>query len=104
MFAIVEVGSRQYKLMKGEIFDMPRVSKSKEVSLDKVLLVSDGKDVKFGTPHIKGASVVCEVLGDSKGPKRIAFKFKRRKSSQRTVGHRDLLTRVKVKNIIHKTG
>ena len=100
MFAIAKVGARQYKVTEDELISIPRVSKKKEVSLDKILIIVDGKDVAIGTPHIKGSKVVCEVLGDSKGPKRIAFKFKRRKSSQKTIGHRDLLTQVRVKNII----
>lgn len=100
MFAIAEVGSKQYKVIKDEILCIPRVSKKKEISLNNVLLIADGKDIKIGTPHIKGAKVVCEILGDAKGPKRIAFKFRKRKKSQKKIGHRDLLTKVKIKDII----
>lgn len=100
MFAIAEVGSKQYKVIKDEILYIPRVSKKKEISLNNVLLIADGKDIKIGTPHIKGAKVVCEILGDAKGPKRTAFKFRRRKKSQKKIGHRDLLTKVKIKDII----
>lgn len=100
MFAIVEIGSRQYKVIKDEILCIPRVPKKKEVSLNKVLTIVDGKDITIGAPYIKGAKIECENLGDAKGPKRIAFKFRRRKSSQRTIGHRDLLTRVRVKEIV----
>ncbi len=110
MFAITEVGSRQYTIVKDEIFCIPRVSKKsadgrsasggEEVSLNKVLLIADGKNIEIGTPHIKGAKIVCEILGDAKGPKRIAFKFRKRKKYQKTVGHCDLLTRVRVKDIV----
>jgi len=100
VFAIAEVGSKQYTVVKDEILCIPRVAKKKEVSLNNVLLISDGKDVKIGTPYIKGAKVVCEILGDAKGPKRTAFKFRKRKSTQKTIGHRDLLTRVRVKDIV----
>ncbi len=109
MFAIAEVGSKQYKVIKDEILCIPRVSKKsakgksasggKEISLNRVLLIVDGKDVKIGAPYIKGAKVVCEILADIKGPKRIAFKFRRRKSSQKKTGHRELLSRVRVKDI-----
>ena len=109
MFAIVEVGSRQYKVSKDEMLCIPRIAKKsakggsapgeKEISLSKVLLIADGKDVVVGTPYIKGAKITCGVLGDVKGPKSIAFKFRRRKSSQRTIGHRDLLTKIKIKGI-----
>ncbi len=100
MFAIAEIGSKQYSVVKHEILCIPRVSKKKEVSLTNVLLIADGKDVKVGTPHIKGAKVVCDVLGDAKGPKRIAFKFRRRKKSQKKIGHRELLSKVRVKEIV----
>ncbi len=100
MFAIAEIGSKQYSVVKDEILCIPRVSKKKEVSLNKVLLIADGKDVKIGTPHIKGAKVVCDVLGDAKGPKRIAFKFRRRKKSQKKIGHRELLPKVRVMDIV----
>ncbi len=100
MFAIAEVGSKQYSVVKDEILCIPRVSKKKEVSLANVLLIADGKDVKVGTPHIKGAIVVCDILGDAKGPKRIAFKFRRRKKSQKKIGHRELLSKVRVKEIV----
>ncbi len=100
MFAITEVGSRQYKVAKDEILLIPKAGKKKEVILNKVLLIADSKDVTIGNPYIKGAKIVCEVLKDVKGPKTIAFKFRRRKNSQRSIGHRDLLTKVKIKEII----
>ena len=100
MFAIAEIGSKQYSVVKDEILCIPRVSKKKEVSLSNVLLIVDGKDIKVGTPHIKGAKVVCDVLGDAKGPKRVAFKFRRRKKSQKKIGHRELLSKIRVKKIV----
>ncbi|MFH0731904.1 MAG: 50S ribosomal protein L21 [Candidatus Omnitrophota bacterium] len=100
MFAIAEIGSRQYKVAKDEIICIPRIENKKEISLTNVLLIADGSQVQLGNPYIKKAKIVCEVLGDVKGPKTIAFKYKRRKSSQRTVGHRDALTKLKVKDIV----
>jgi large subunit ribosomal protein L21 len=102
VFAIVEVGSRQEKLEVGDIIDMPRTSRKKEVILDKVLMTVAGKDINIGNPYLKGVKIVCDIMGDIKGDKKIAFKFKRRKSYHRKKGHRDLLSRVKVKEI--KTG
>ncbi len=103
MFAIVEVGARQYKVGKGDIFDIFRISHKKEVSLDKVLMIVSGKETAVGGPYLKGAKVTCEVIGDIKGRKKIAFKFKRRKSYHRKIGHRDQLTRLKVKEISKAT-
>jgi large subunit ribosomal protein L21 len=99
MFAIIEVGSRQEKVKVGDILDMPRTSKKKEISIDKVLMTISGKDVEIGSPYIKGVKVICDIIADKKGKKKIAYKYKRRKSYHRKVGHRDLLTQVKVKEI-----
>jgi large subunit ribosomal protein L21 len=99
MFAIIEVGARQEKVKTGDVFDMPHTSKKSEISFDKVLLTVDGKDIKIGEPYIKGAKVLCDILSHNKGEKKIAYKYKRRKSYHRKVGHRDLLTQVKVREI-----
>jgi len=99
MHAIVEVASRQHKVKEGDTLDIPQVKKKKEVSLDKVLMTIAGKDINIGTPYLKGAKVICDVIGDVKGKKVISFKFKRRKSYQKTIGHRDTFTKIKVKEI-----
>ncbi|MFA5069039.1 MAG: 50S ribosomal protein L21 [Candidatus Omnitrophota bacterium] len=99
MFAIVEIGPGQEKVSAGDILDIPRTQKKKEIIIDKVLMVISGEDVEIGFPYVKGAKVVCDIIGDKKGEKKIAYKYKRRKSYHRKVGHRDLLTRVKVKEI-----
>ena len=99
MFAIVEVGSKQHKVKVGDTINIPRTTKKKELTLDKVLLTGEGKDITIGTPYVKGIKVICDILGDTKGPKVIACKFKRRKSYHRKVGHRDQFTQVKVKEI-----
>lgn len=99
MFAIIEVASRQYRVAAGDTLDIPRTTRKKEISLDKVLMTVSGKDVNIGTPYLKDAKVVCDIVGDKKGKKKLAFKFKRKKSYHRNIGHRDLLTQVKVKEI-----
>jgi large subunit ribosomal protein L21 len=99
VFAIVEVGSRQYKVNVGDTLLIPRIKSKKEVSLDKVLMFSSGKDIEIGEPYVKGAKVICDIIGDKKGEKLIAFKYRRRETYKKKKGHRDLLTEVKVKEI-----
>ena len=84
MYAIVEVGNRQYKVAeKDEILIEKAVGpRAQKLSLDKVLLAVKDKKVKIGSPYLKDAKVNCEIKAQVKGKKRIAFKFKRRKSSQ----------------------
>jgi large subunit ribosomal protein L21 len=100
MFAIVEVASKQHRVAVGDILDVPRLTSKKGISFDKVLMAGSGKEITVGTPYIKGAKVVCDIISDIKGEKKIAYKFYRRKGYHRKVGHRDLLTRVKIKDIV----
>lgn len=103
MYAIVETGSKQYKVSKGDIIEVEKLNlkKAKEVKLDKVLFISDKKDVSTGTPYIKGAHVVCDVVGEKRGKKTISFKYRRRQaSSKRKIGHRQNYTVLKVKEIV----
>lgn len=75
------------------------MSHKKEFSTDKVLLLVSGETVSVGTPYLKGAKVVCDVISDTKGRKINPYKFKKKKSYHRKIGYRDLLTRLKVKEI-----
>jgi large subunit ribosomal protein L21 len=75
------------------------VEPGKSVTFDRVLAVSDGNDVKLGTPMVDGATVTAEVLGPDKGPKLVVQKLRKRKNSRRKTGHRSILTRVKIDKI-----
>lgn len=101
MYAIVETGNKQYKVEKGDKIDVERldVEPGKSIKLDKVLLYAKGKSVEIGKPYIKGAAVACEVVSNLRGNKVIAFKYRRRKSSMKKIGHRQELTRLKVIDI-----
>ena len=69
-YAIIETGSKQYKVEPQSVIQVEKLDipeGKKEVALDKVLLVNDGKSVKVGTPVLKGAKVICEYLGAIRG-------------------------------------
>jgi len=103
MYAIVEAGSKQYKIAKGDTIEVERLGlkKAKEVKLDKVLFISDKKEATVGKPYIKGAHVVCDVIGEKRAKKVISFKYRRRRaSSKKKIGHRQTYTVLKVKEII----
>lgn len=104
MYVIVEVGNRQYKVAENdEILIEKAVSpRTHKLSLDKVLLATKDKKTKIGNPYLKNTKVNCEVVAHLKGKKKIAFKFRRRKSSQTKKGHRQRLVLVKVKEIVVK--
>jgi large subunit ribosomal protein L21 len=101
MYAVVEVGAKQYTIKKGDIFEVEKqvVKEGKEIILDKVLLLSKDKKIEVGQPYIKGAQVSAVVLSQIRGPKKISFKYRRRKSSHWKKGHRQQLTRIKIKEI-----
>jgi len=102
MYAVILTGGKQYKVKKDAVITVERLShpeKDKEVTIKEVLMVHDGKEVKFGKPFLKDAKVVCEIISDLKGKKLISYKYRRRKDSHWKKGHRQKLTKVKIKEI-----
>ena len=101
MFAVVQLGSSQFKVAEGETITANRLDyeTGQKIVLDKVLLVCDGQTVKIGRPFVKDAQVKAEVLGHPRGAKVIAFKYRKRKDSARTHGHRQDLTSIKIEKI-----
>src|SRR3989338_7104389 len=101
MYAIIEVGAKQYSVKKDDVIDVERqtAEEGKEINLDKVLLVSKDKKIEVGKPYLKESKVLAIVLKHIKGEKSVSFKYRRRKSSHWTKGHRQQLTRLKIKEI-----
>ena len=101
MYAIIEVGAKQYSVKKGDIIEVEKQAapEGKEITLDKVLLVSQDKKVEVGAPYLKGAKVAASVLKQDRGVRTIAFKYRRRKASKSQSGHRQYLTRIKIEDI-----
>ncbi|MDD4938580.1 MAG: 50S ribosomal protein L21 [Candidatus Omnitrophica bacterium] len=102
MYAIVEVGAKQYNVKKGDTIEVEKLEgkEGKEISLSKVLLLSKDKKVEIGSPYIKEAKIEAQILGQIKGEKVVSYKYRRRKSSHWKKGHRQQLTRLKIKDII----
>jgi large subunit ribosomal protein L21 len=101
MYAIVEVGAKQYNVKKDDIIDVERqnAEEGKEINLNKVLLVSKDKKIEVGQPYLKEAKVRTVVLRHLRGNKLVSFKYRRRKASHWTKGHRQELTRLEIKEI-----
>ncbi len=101
MYAIVEAGGRQWKVEPGHQLVVNRLSADvgSHHVIEKVLIASDGKAVQVGQPYLNGAKVICEVLEHQQGPKVITYKFRRRENYRRTRGHRQLLTKLLIKDI-----
>ncbi|MEI7899964.1 MAG: 50S ribosomal protein L21 [bacterium] len=100
-YAVLATGGKQYRVTTGATLEIERLEAEagSDVTLDTVLALSDGKELKIGMPYVTGAQVVLTVIGHKRGPKLINFKMKRRKGYQRRVGHRQELTVASVKSI-----
>ena len=102
MYAIVELRNKQVKVAKGDSVsvDLLDAEPGKEITVDRVLFLSQEGTATVGQPTIANAKVVCEVIRHYRGEKRVAYKFRRRKNSQMKKGSRPELTELKVKEII----
>jgi large subunit ribosomal protein L21 len=101
MLAIIETGSKQYKVKQGDIIEVELLEAERHVTFDKVLLVSADGKVTVGTPYVKGAKVAAKVLGDFKDDKVTTFKFRHKVNYHRTIGHRQNYTRVQIEEVKH---
>ncbi len=101
MYAIIESCGRQYKVSEGDqvFFEKLDVEEGKKVTFENVVLVSNDKDIKVGTPYVKGAKVEGTVVKNGKGEKIIVYKYKPKKNYRRTQGHRQPYTKVEIKSI-----
>lgn len=101
-FAIIQASGKQLQVVPGQVISVERLrlkEEQKEVIFDKVLLARKGEFLQVGQPYVKGASVVCEYLGEGKEDKKVIFKMRRRKNYRRKKGHRQILSRLRVKEI-----
>ena len=101
MYAVLETGSKQYRVSAGDRLEIERlpIEAGKPVTFDRVLLVNNDGKVSVGSPTVASATVEADVVEHIRGVKTTAFKMKRRKGYHRTVGHRQELTIVKIKEI-----
>src|SRR6266481_8458420 len=101
MYAILETGSKQYRVAAGDTLKIERleVEAGQPVSFERVLLVNNDGRLSIGAPTVPNATVHADVVEHIRGEKKIAFKMKRRKGYHKTIGHRQELTVVKIKEI-----
>ncbi len=101
MFAVFESGGLQFRADEGAEIKVPymAVKTGETVSIDKVLLIDDGKDSQIGTPYLESAAIEAEVIGEGKAEKVDVYKFKRRTKYRKLTGHRQKFTQLKIKKI-----
>ena len=101
MYALVKTGGKQYRVAKDDTILVERIAADEgaEVILNDIVMLTDGDKVTIGTPKVEGAAVSATVMRQTRGPKIIIFRRKRRKNHRRTQGHRQDLTLLKINDI-----
>ncbi|MEK7266049.1 MAG: 50S ribosomal protein L21 [Pseudomonadota bacterium] len=102
MYAVVKTGGKQYRVAKDDVLKIERLpgDEGDIITLEEVLMLGNGADVTVGAPLIAGASVAAEIVEQARGPKIVIFKKRRRQNYRRKKGHRQLLTIVKITDIL----
>jgi large subunit ribosomal protein L21 len=97
----LETGGKQYRVSAGDTLEIERleVEAGQPFTFERILLVNNDGRVAIGAPTVAEASVVADVVEHRRGTKKITFKMKRRKGYHKTIGHRQELTVVKIKEI-----
>ncbi|HOY10229.1 MAG TPA: 50S ribosomal protein L21, partial [Candidatus Omnitrophota bacterium] len=98
----IKIGSSQFKVSEGDVIQLNRLKgeKGEELSLNQVLLLSDGANVRVGKPYLGDVKVQAEVLNHMGGAKVVAFKYRLRKSSSSKRASREKLTALQIKRIV----
>ncbi len=101
MYAVIQTGGKQYRVQEGDVVRVELLEKDPKQSVvfDRVLLVAKDSDVKVGQPVVMGATVEAEVIRHDRAKKVLIFKKRRTKTYQRTQGHRQGFTEVRIKGI-----
>lgn len=101
MYAVIKTGGKQYRVAKDDVLTIEKLDlkPGSKVEFSTVLIVGEGAAIKIGRPFVSGAKVTAELVEQSRGPKVIAFRKRRRKNSRRKRGHRQDLSTVRILGI-----
>ena len=102
MYAVIKTGGKQYRVAQNDVLTVEKLvgEAGAKVEFGEVLMIAGDGAAKVGSPTVAGAKVLAEVVEQTRGPKVIAFKKRRRKNSRRKRGHRQDLTTVKITSIV----
>ncbi|MDN5279210.1 MAG: large subunit ribosomal protein [Clostridiales bacterium] len=101
MYAIIEIGGRQYNVEKGSKIRCEKIDQEANSSfaIDKVLMVKDGDKVQIGQPYVSGAQVKAKVVAHDRSKKVVVFKYKSKVNYRRKYGHRQHFTSLVIEDI-----
>lgn len=100
MYAVIETGSKQYRVAEGDVIEVETlaVEDGKKIDIERVLMVAHDKGVAVGRPVVEGAKVTATVEGQGRGKKVIIYKHK--KNYHLKKGHRQNFTRLRIDKIV----
>ncbi len=101
MFAIVETGGKQYRVAEGQKIKVEKLDAKEgaKLTLDKILLIAEGEEVKVGAPYVEGVKAEVEVLRQGKEGTKIVFKYHAKTRYRKKKGHRQRFTELKILSI-----
>lgn len=101
MIAIIRDGGKQYRVEEGQtlFIDRRQNAPGDKLELSEVLSIENGQEFRVGQPLVDGARVIAEVVEETKGPKLIFHRFRRRKGSRTRFGHRQKYTKIRIESI-----
>lgn len=102
MYAIVRTGGKQYKVSEGDVVKVEYLEgePGAEVTIDDILMVGKEDDTVIGTPKVDNAKVIGEIVEQGKNKKILVSTYKKRKGFEKRKGHRQMFTRLKIKQIV----
>jgi large subunit ribosomal protein L21 len=106
MYAIIKTGGKQYRVQKGDIINVEKITLAKEnqktVKFDEVLMLGDENNTYIGTPTVKNAQVEAKILESGKLEKVVVFKYKAKKDYRRKQGHRQPYMKLEISKVALK--
>ena len=101
MHAVIKTGGKQYRVTEGDIIKVEKLlaEEGTDITIKDVLLLSDGENIKVGSPLVEGASVTATVKLHGRRPKIRVIKMKRRKHYRKKMGHRQDYTELAITSI-----
>lgn len=102
MYAVIKTGGKQYRVSSGEQLriELLPAEVGAAVSFDEVLMIAEGDQVRVGAPFVSGAKVQATVMAHGRGDKVKIYKLRRRKHFQKSQGHRQSYTEVRIDDIV----
>ena len=102
MYAVIQTGGKQYRVKSGEQLRVEALPAEvgAAVSFDRVLMLGEGEGARVGAPFVTGAKVKATVVSQGRGEKVRIFKLRRRKHYQKSQGHRQSYTEVRIDEIV----